>query len=90
MTGIKEIKHCYRADKGNALLEPSLKVLFIKFGWGATFGFLEAEIISFCQRRQPFAFSAFYVHPLTFEGGSPSKFGYLCLIKPDCDRNTSF
>ena len=40
-------------------------------------GFLssvEAEIISFCQRRQPFAFSAFYVHPLTFESGSPSKF----------------
>ena len=33
-------------------------------------GFLssvEAEIISFFQRRQPFAFSAFYVHPLTFE-----------------------
>ena len=39
MTGIKEngIKHCYRADKGNTLLEPSLKVLFIKCGWGATF-----------------------------------------------------
>ena len=40
-------------------------------------GFLssvEAEIISFCQRRQPFAFSAFYVNPLTFEGGSPSIF----------------
>ena len=40
-------------------------------------GFLssvEAEIISFCHRRQPFAFSAFYVHPLTFEGGFPSKF----------------
>ena len=40
-------------------------------------GFLssvEAEIISFFQRRQPFAFSAFYVHPSTFEGGSPSKF----------------
>ena len=39
MTGIKEngIKHCYIADKGNTLLEPSLKVLFIKFGWGATF-----------------------------------------------------
>ena len=39
MTGRKEngIKHCYRADKGNTLLEPSLKVLFIKFGWGATF-----------------------------------------------------
>ena len=40
-------------------------------------GFLssvEAEIISFCQRKQPFAFSAFYVHPLTFEGGSPTKF----------------
>ena len=39
MTGIKEngIKHCYRADKGDTLLEPSLKVLFIKYGWGATF-----------------------------------------------------
>ena len=40
-------------------------------------GFLssvEAEIISFFQRRQPFAFSAFYVHPLTFGDGSPSKF----------------
>ena len=39
MTGIKEncIKHCYRADIGNTLLEPSLKVLFIKFGWRATF-----------------------------------------------------
>ena len=40
-------------------------------------GFLssvDAEIISFCQIRQSFAFSAFYVHPLTFEGGSPSKF----------------
>ena len=39
MTGIKEngIKHCYTTDKGNTLLEPSLKVLFIKFGWGATF-----------------------------------------------------
>ena len=35
---------------------------------------VEAEIISFCQRRQPFVFSAFYVHPLIFEGGSPSKF----------------
>ena len=34
----------------------------------------EAEIISFFQRKQPFAFSAFYVHTLTFEGGSPSKF----------------
>ena len=34
---------------------------------------VEAEI-SFCHRRQPFAFSAFFVHPLIFEGGSPSKF----------------
>ena len=36
--GIKEngIKHCYRADKRNTLLESSLKVLFIKLGWGAT------------------------------------------------------
>ena len=31
---------------------------------------VKAEIISFYQRRQPFAFSAFYVHPLTLEGGS--------------------
>ena len=33
-------------------------------------GFLssvEAEIISFCQGRQPFAFSAFYVHSLTLK-----------------------
>ena len=32
-------------------------------------GFLssvEAEIISFCHRRQPFAFSAFFIHPLIF------------------------
>ena len=39
-------------------------------------GFLssvEAEIISFCQIRQPFSFLAFYVHPLIFQGGSPSK-----------------
>ena len=38
MTGIKEngIKRCYRSDKRYMLLEPSLKVLFIKFGWGAT------------------------------------------------------
>ena len=28
---------------------------------------VEAEIISFCQRRQPFAFPAFYVHPLTLK-----------------------
>ena len=34
MTGIKEngVKHCYRADKRNMLLEPSLNVLFIKSG----------------------------------------------------------
>ena len=40
-------------------------------------GFLssvEAEIISFCQIRQPFLFPAFYVPPLIFQGGSPSKF----------------
>ena len=38
MTVIKEngIKQFYRADERNTLLEPSLKVLFIKFGWGAT------------------------------------------------------
>ena len=36
--GIKEngIKHCYRADKRNTLLESSFKVLFIKLGLGAT------------------------------------------------------
>ena len=40
-------------------------------------GFLssvEAEIIRVCQIRQPFLFSAFYVPPLIFQGGSPSKF----------------
>ena len=31
-----DIKHCYRADKTTTLLEPSLKVLSIEFGWGAT------------------------------------------------------
>ena len=39
-------------------------------------GFLssvEADIKSFCQIRQPFSFSALYVHPLIFQGGSPSK-----------------
>ena len=30
-----DIKHCYRADKTTRLLEPSLKVLFIKFRWGS-------------------------------------------------------
>ena len=40
-------------------------------------GFLsrvESEIISFCQIRQPFSFSAFYVTPLIIQSGSPSKF----------------
>ena len=38
MTGVKVngINYCYRADKRNMLLEPSLNVLFIKFGWEAT------------------------------------------------------
>ena len=31
-----DVKHCYRVDKTTTLLEPSLKVLFIKFRWGAT------------------------------------------------------
>ena len=31
-----DIKYCYRADKTTTLLEPSLKVLFINFRWGAT------------------------------------------------------
>ena len=75
MTGIKEngIKHCYRADKGNTLLD--LGFLDLEYpNFDPKHGFLssvDAEIISFCQRRQPFAF---YIHPLTFEGGSPSKF----------------
>ena len=40
-------------------------------------GFLssvEAEIISVCQIRQPFSFSAFYVLPLIFQGSNPFKF----------------
>ena len=35
---------------------------------------IEAEIISFCRIRQPFSFSAFYIHPLSFQSGSPSTF----------------
>ena len=37
MTGIKDngIKHCCMADKSNTLLEPSLKVLFIKIWMGS-------------------------------------------------------
>ena len=35
MTGVKD-NGCYRADKRNMLLEPSLKVWFIKIGWGTT------------------------------------------------------
>ena len=31
-----DTKYCYRADKTTTLLEPSLKVLFIKFRWRAT------------------------------------------------------
>ena len=28
------VKHCHRADRTTTLLEPSLNVLSIKFGWG--------------------------------------------------------
>ena len=71
MTGIKEngIKHCDNNDNG--FLDPNYPNFDPKHGYLSS---VEAEIISFFQRRQPFAFSAFYVHPLTFEGGSPSKF----------------
>ena len=44
----------------------------------AKHGFLsniEAEIISFFRTRQPFSFSAFYIHPMIFLSGSSSKFG---------------
>ena len=55
----------------NGFLDPNYPNLDPKHGYLSS---VEAEIISFFQIRQPFAFSAFYVHPLTFEGGSPSKF----------------
>ena len=45
MTGIKDggIKQCYRADTRNTHLEANLKVLSIKFGWGATLKNLRME-----------------------------------------------
>ena len=55
----------------NGFLDPNFPNFDLKNGCLSS---VEAEIISFFQRRQPFAFSAFYVHPLTFEDGSPSKF----------------
>ena len=51
----------------------SNRVRLLVYGW-PFLSSVEAEIISFCQRKQPFVFLAFYVHPLTFEGGSPSIF----------------
>ena len=55
----------------NGFLDPNCPNFDPKYGYLSS---VEAEIISLFQRRQPFAFSAFYVHPLTFEGGSQSKF----------------
>ena len=55
----------------NGFLDPNYPNFDPKHVYLSSF---EVEIISFFQRRQPFVFSAFYVHPLTFEGGSPSKF----------------
>ena len=43
-------------------------ILYLNFD--PKLGFLssvEAEKIRFCQRMQPFAFSAFYVHPLSLK-----------------------
>ena len=56
MTGIKEngIKHCYRSDKGNMLLKPSPKVLFVNFGWGATFKSQRMDVK--CRKMQMAAF----------------------------------
>ena len=55
----------------NGFLDPNYPNFDPKYGYLSS---VEAEIISFFERRQPFAFSAFKVHPLTFEDGSPSKF----------------
>ena len=68
-----EQNYHYRADKSTIFGMRGLEYL----NFNPKHGFLssvEAEIISFCQRRQPFAFSAIYVHPLIFEGGSPFEF----------------
>ena len=35
---------------------------------------IEAGITVVCRIRQSFSCSAFYIHPLTFQGESPSKF----------------
>ena len=55
----------------NGFLDLEYPIFDPKHGFPSS---VEAERISFCQRRQPFAFSACYVDPLTFEGGSPSIF----------------
>ena len=69
------LSYRYKVDKSTIFGMRGLRGLTINSD--PKHGFLssvEAEIISFCQRRQPFAFSAFYVLPLSFEGGSPSIF----------------
>ena len=48
------LSYLYRADTFN--LDP-------KHGFLSS---VEAEMISFCQIRQPFSFSTFYVHPFFF------------------------
>ena len=72
MSAILDLYDMFRFETYiNGFLDPNYPNFDPKHGYLSS---VEAEIISFFQRRQPFAFSAFYVHPLTFEGGSPSKF----------------
>ena len=96
MTDIKEngIKHCYRAHKGNTLLEPSLKALFIKFGWGATFKSQRMDVIyhsllclSYTSNYvQFFNLKAAILIFFSLKWDHYFIFGFLCLIKPDSDR----
>ena len=72
MSAILDLYNVYKFETYiNGFLDPEYPNFDPKHGFLSS---EEAEITSFCQRRQPFAFSAFYIHPLTFEGGSPSKF----------------
>ena len=77
MSAILDLYDVYKFETYiNRFLDPEYPNFDPKYGFLSS---VEAEIISFCQRRQPFAFSAFYIHPLTFEGGSPSNLIYRTL-----------
>ena len=71
MSAILDVYDMYRFETYiNGFLDLEYSNVDPKHGFLSS---VEAEIISFCQIRQPFSFSAFYAHALIFQGGSPSK-----------------